>query len=230
MVLEDFPRQNITLTNGYTGVQSVITPSDPMYQNPLQFVFRVDPAAPSCTAGEYLPRFLPPTPEHGAQMSTNDSETLEIIIRAEATQAETTELLFSGPAGSSKSSSGSGNFRLTWTPIDSDKGLNKTLCFVVQANSSGSVYQSDLRCVFVTAGESPPTVSPPTVAATTITPSMTTTPLFTTTTPPTTPPPATPPPATPSLSSSDSTPDPGRYYVLALNLIISAPLTLILCQ
>ncbi|XP_014877152.1 probable inactive serine/threonine-protein kinase scy2, partial [Poecilia latipinna] len=183
MMMEDFPRQNITLTDRYTSVQSVMTPSNPMYKISLQFVFRVDPAAPSCTAGEYLPRFLPPTPEHGAQIHTNVSETLEISVRAEATQAEITELLFSGPPGVTKSSSGSGNFRLTWTPIDSGRGLKKTLCFVVQANSSGSVYQSDLRCVFVTDGESPPTVSPPIVAATTITPSMTT-PLFTTTPPP----------------------------------------------
>ncbi|XP_043954691.1 mucin-17-like isoform X2 [Gambusia affinis] len=185
MVMKDFPRQNVTLTDG-DGVQSVKSPSDFFSSLPVQFVFRVDPAAPSCTEGEFLPRFLPPTPEHGAQIYTNFNQAVEIIVRAEATQAEITELLISGPVGVTKSSSGSGNFTLTWRPLDSDRGLKKTLCFVVQANSSGSVYQSDLRCVFVTAGETPTTVSPLTTAATPFTPNMITTPLFTTTPPPTT--------------------------------------------
>ncbi|XP_027895029.1 uncharacterized protein PB18E9.04c-like isoform X1 [Xiphophorus couchianus] len=202
MVVEDFPRQTITLTNS-SGGQEVKTTSDAISKIPIQFVFRVDPAAPSCTEGEYLPRFLPPTPEHGAQISTNDSETLEIIVRAEATQAETTEILISGPAGVTKSLSGSGNFTLTWTPIASDRGLNKTLCFVVQANSSGSVYQSDLRCILMTAVSHPSTTTPP----------LTTTNQPTTTTP---------------LASSiqNSTPVPGPNYVLALNTKISTSLSL----
>ncbi|XP_014844943.1 PREDICTED: uncharacterized protein LOC106919227 [Poecilia mexicana] len=87
MVLEDFPRQNVTLTDS-SGLQSVKTPSNAISRIPVQFVFRVDPAAPSCTAGEYLPRFLPPTPEHGAQIHTNVNQAVEISIRAEATQAE----------------------------------------------------------------------------------------------------------------------------------------------
>ncbi|XP_016535211.1 uncharacterized protein LOC103149144 isoform X6 [Poecilia formosa] len=215
MVVEDFPTQNITLTDIFDS-QVVKTPSDAMSSIPVQFVFRVDPAAPSCTAGEYLPRFLPPTPENGDQFYIDFNETLEISVRAEATQAETTELLFSGPPGVTKSSSGSGNFTLTWTPIDSDRGLNKTLCFVVQANSSGSVYQSDLRCVFVTAGESPTTVSPP--STTTTTPTTTT--LTTTTNQPTT---TTEPPTT---FITNSTPDPGPYYVLALNAKLSTSLSL----
>ncbi|XP_023201481.1 uncharacterized protein LOC111610787 [Xiphophorus maculatus] len=202
MVMEDFPRQTITLTVN-SGGQQVATTSDSISSIPIQFVFRVDPAAPSCTEGEYLPRFLPPTPEHGAQISTNDSETLEIIVRAEATQAETTEILISGPAGVTKSSSGSGNFTLTWTPVASDRGLNKTLCFVVQANSSGSVYQSDLRCVLVTAVSHPSTTAPP----------------LTTTNQPTT--------TTPLASSTpNSTPVPGPNYVLALDAMISTTLSM----
>ncbi|XP_032440140.1 uncharacterized protein PB18E9.04c-like [Xiphophorus hellerii] len=209
MVVEDFPRQTITLTEDGGGWE-VKTTSDAMNRIPIQFVFTVDPAAPSCTEGEYLPRFLPPTPEHGAQISTNDSETLEIIVRAEATQAETTEILISGPAGVTKSSSGSGNFTLTWTPVASDIGLNKTFCFVVQANSSGSVYQSDLRCVLVTAVSHPSTTTPP----------PTTTTLPTTTNQPTT---TTTPPAS---SIQNSTPVPGPNYVLALNTKISTSLSL----
>ncbi|XP_023201459.1 flocculation protein FLO11-like [Xiphophorus maculatus] len=207
MVVEDFPRQNVTLTNSF-GIQVMKTASDAISTMPVQFVFKVDPAAPSCTEGEYLPRFLPPTPQNGDQINTNVNQTVEIIIRAEATQADTTELLFSGPSGLTKSSSGSGNFTLTWTPSASEAGLNHHLCFVVQANSSGSVYQSDLRCVIVAAGNSPVTASPPT---TTTPPQPTTTPPQPTTTPPqpsTTPPQPTTTPPQPSTALPQPTTTP----------------------
>ncbi|XP_032440127.1 uncharacterized protein LOC116733400 [Xiphophorus hellerii] len=222
MRVEDFPRQTITLTDGNTGVQEVKTSSIAIGSIPFQFVFRVDPAAPSCTEGEYLPRFLPPTPEHGAQILTNNNQALEISVRAEVTQAETTELLFSGPPGSAKSSSGSGNFTLTWTPSARDAGLNYPLCFVVQANSSGSVYQSDLRCVFVTTGNTtvfrPSTTTPPQTTPPQTTPPLTTTMLTTTTNQPTT---TTTPPRS---STPNATPVPGPNYVLALDAMISTTL------
>ncbi|XP_054916801.1 uncharacterized protein LOC129379887 [Poeciliopsis prolifica] len=195
MVVEDFPRQNVILTDSF-GSQGTKTTSDSLSSMPVQFVFRVDPAAPSCTAGEYLPRFLPPTPQHGAQIFTNVNQTLEISVRAEATQAETTELLFSGPLGFTKRSSGPGNFSLTWTPSASDEGQGHHLCFVVQANSSGSVYQSDLRCIVVRTGNSPVTASPPTTTS--------------------------PPPS----SDPNSTPASESYYVLALNAKLSTSLSL----
>ncbi|XP_027894858.1 mucin-5AC-like [Xiphophorus couchianus] len=177
MMVEDFPRQTITLTDGNTGVHSI---------------------------------------------KSNANQALEISIRAEATQAETTELLFSGPPGSAKSSSGSGNFTLTWTPIAGDGGLNYPLCFVVQANSSGSVYQSDLRCVFVTTGNTTvsrlSTTTPPQTTPPQTTPPPTTTTLPTTTNQPTT-------TTTPLRSSTpNATPDPGPNYVLALDAMISTTL------
>ncbi|XP_054916799.1 mucin-5AC-like [Poeciliopsis prolifica] len=213
MVVEDFTGQNITLTNG-NNTQEVKPQNDAISKIPVQFVFKVDPAAPSCTEGEYLPRFLPPTPQHGAQFFIDVDQAVEISVRAEATQAETTELLFSGPFGLNKSSSGSGNFTLTWTPSASDAGQQQTLCFVVQANSSGSVYQSDLRCVFVTTGNSPATASPLTTMAPlpTAFTFMTIQPLFTTPPPPTTaltpPPPTTamtPPPTTTAMTPPPTT-------------------------
>ncbi|XP_023201469.1 cell wall protein DAN4-like [Xiphophorus maculatus] len=232
MMVEDFPRQTITLTDGNTGVQEVKTSSIAIGSIPFQFVFRVDPAAPSCTEGEYLPRFLPPTPEHGAQIFTNVNQAVEISVRAEATQADTTELLFSGPPGSAKSSSGSGNFTLTWTPIAGDGGLNYPLCFVVQANSSSSVYQSDLRCVFVTTGNTtvshPSTTTPPqtttTLTTTTNQPTTTTTPPQTTTTLTTTTNQPTTTTTPPTSSTPNATPDPGPNYVLALDAMISTTL------
>ncbi|XP_027895022.1 uncharacterized protein LOC114157948 isoform X10 [Xiphophorus couchianus] len=159
LVMEDFPSQTINMTR-YDGVTFSWSPSSFMSQISVQFVFKVDPAAPSCTAGEYLPRFLPPTPEHGAQFFINVNETIEINIRAEATQSVITELLFSGPVNMIKNSSGSGNFTLRWTPSVSQNDDNEShpICFVVQANVSSSIYQSELRCVIVTVRNSRLTV------------------------------------------------------------------------
>ncbi|XP_043954860.1 uncharacterized protein LOC122821065 [Gambusia affinis] len=161
-MIEDFPRQTITLTR-YDGSTYSWSTSNFMNRISVQFVFKVDPAAPSCTAGEYLPRFLPPTPEHGAQFFININEMIEINIRAEATQSVITGLLFSGPINMVKNSSGSGNFTLRWTPSVSDDEESHPVCFAVQATASSSVYQSELRCVVVRVGNIPfiATPSPP---------------------------------------------------------------------
>ncbi|KAM4564695.1 uncharacterized protein V3H82_013773 isoform 2-T2 [Fundulus diaphanus] len=211
LAIEDFPRQPITLTNE-SNSQEVITTSNSISKIPVQFVFRVDPAAPSCTEGVYLPRFLPPTPENGAQIYTDVNQTVQINVRAEATQAVITELLFSGPNNVAKSSSGSGNFTLTWTPDVFHGGLSHTFCFVVQANSSISVYQSDLRCVFVTTRSITTTPTPPTTVAD-FTTTATLTPSFTTTPPPTTTTQQTTTTETTTLSSTipNSTPNPGPF-------------------
>ncbi|XP_043954206.1 uncharacterized protein LOC122820701 [Gambusia affinis] len=141
LMMEDFPRQTITLTR-YDGYTTSISTSSSMSRIPVQFVFKVDPAAPSCTAGEYLPRFLPPTPEHGAQFFIDINEMIEINIRAEATQSVITELLFSGPVNMTKNSSGSGNFTLRWTPSDIDNEESHPICFAVQATSVSDLIRS----------------------------------------------------------------------------------------
>ncbi|XP_054916809.1 uncharacterized protein LOC129379894 [Poeciliopsis prolifica] len=163
LMMDDFPRQTINLTDNIGATESRNS-SISMSRVPVQFVFKVDPAAPSCTAGEYLPRFLPPTPEHGAQFFIDLNETIEISIRAEATQSVITELLFSGPFNMTKSSSGSGNFTLRWTPSVIDDDESHPVCFAVQATVNSSVYQSELRCVIVRVGNIPsiaPTNPPP---------------------------------------------------------------------
>ncbi|XP_040887723.1 uncharacterized protein LOC121177460 [Toxotes jaculatrix] len=83
LVMEDFPRQTISLTQT-GGVQTIVTMNDAISKIPVQFVLRVDPAVPSCTEGLYLPRFLPPTPANRAQLYTPVSQTLEISISAQA--------------------------------------------------------------------------------------------------------------------------------------------------
>ncbi|MEQ2255287.1 hypothetical protein ILYODFUR_012354 [Ilyodon furcidens] len=166
LMMEDFPRETITLTQN-NGSISLRNTSSAISKIPVQFVFKVDPAAPSCTEGEYLPRFLSPTPEHGAQIFIDVNQTLEIPIRAEATQSVITELLFSGPANVVKNSSGSGHFTLRWTPSGDENDESHPICFVVQANVASSVYQSVHRCVVVTVGNRP-TVTSTTVVAPTI--------------------------------------------------------------
>ncbi|KAM4565085.1 uncharacterized protein V3H82_014194 [Fundulus diaphanus] len=100
--------------------------------------------------------FLTPTPEHGAQFNTPVNQTLEINIRADTTNSLITELLYSGPSNVFKSSYGSGDFSLTWTPSAREDGQSHPICFVVQASVSSSVYQSELRCVIVTVVKEPP--------------------------------------------------------------------------
>ncbi|XP_070404224.1 mucin-2-like [Nothobranchius furzeri] len=160
MMMEDSPRKTITLTNP-DGSQADKTTSDIINSIPVQFVLKVDAAVPSCSEGLYLPRFLPPTPENGAQIIAAVNQTLEIAIRAEATQSVITELLFSGPCDVVKNTSGSGNFTLSWTPNDLDGGQSHPICFIIQANYSSSVYQSALRCVVVTAETSAPVATAP---------------------------------------------------------------------
>ncbi|XP_014844963.1 PREDICTED: uncharacterized protein LOC106919246 [Poecilia mexicana] len=148
LVLEDFPKQTITLTNVY-GAQTTKTTSQAISKIPLQFVLRVDPVVPSCTEGLFLPKFLPPTPANRAKMSTRVNQPLEISIAAEAANATISELLFSGPATVVKTSSGSGNFTLRWTPSVSEEGESHPICFVVQATLNSEKYHSELRCVIV---------------------------------------------------------------------------------
>ncbi|XP_017292313.1 mucin-5AC [Kryptolebias marmoratus] len=209
MIMEDFPRQTITLTDS-AGVQTIKTTSDFISKTPVQFVLKVVPAVPSCTKGVYLPAFQAPTPNNRAQFFAAVNQTLEIPIRAAATHSVITKLLFSGPHSVARTTSGVGNFTLTWTPSDSDDGRSHAICFIAQANVSSSVYHSDLRCLVVTVGNTPQTTvvalttpsfiataAPPAIIApTTNPPPLATNPQPTNTTTTTVPPTTTPQPPT----------------------------------
>nr|XP_046236977.1 mucin-5AC-like isoform X9 [Scatophagus argus] len=162
LVMEDFPRQSIILTQS-NGSQEVKTTNNAISKIPVQFVLRVDPAVPSCTEGLYLPKFLPPTPVNGTRLYTPVNQTLEISIIAEANNSTISELLFSGPHNINRTTSGTGEFILRWTPSEDEDGESLPICFVVQATTSVK-YHSELRCVIVTVGNGPTTTttSPPT--------------------------------------------------------------------
>ncbi|KAF1380857.1 hypothetical protein PFLUV_G00168380 [Perca fluviatilis] len=151
LVMEDFPRQNITLTQT-NGLQTIITPNESISEIPVQFAFRLDPVVPSCTEGLYLPKFLPPTSANRAQLYTSVNQTLEINISAEANVSTITELLFSGPHNIVQTTSGTGQYTLRWTPSEQEDGESHPICFVVQAVSNSTKYQSELRCVIVSVG------------------------------------------------------------------------------
>ncbi|XP_005952171.1 uncharacterized protein LOC102313266 [Haplochromis burtoni] len=152
LVMEDFPLHNITLTQT-NGTQTNLTTNNAISKIPVQFVIRVDPAVPSCTDGLYLPKFLPPTPANGAQLYTPVGQTLEISIKAEATNTMISELLYSGPYTIFQNKTGPEEFILMWTPSESEAGESHPICFVVQAVSGIAKYHSDFRCVIVTVEE-----------------------------------------------------------------------------
>ncbi|KAL0157007.1 hypothetical protein M9458_048253, partial [Cirrhinus mrigala] len=94
----DYPTQAITLN--YTAIASAVrfpfnnvSSSPPLSKIPLQFALEdlyyvlviVEAAAPSCIQGEYLPRFIHPTPYHGEHLQARVNQELEIRIKATAT-------------------------------------------------------------------------------------------------------------------------------------------------
>ncbi|KAK9542248.1 hypothetical protein VZT92_000123 [Zoarces viviparus] len=162
LVVEDFPQRNITL--GYTdGSRSSstplvvrskrhathTTPTPPLSKLPLQFSFLVDPAAPSCEEGLYLPEFLPPTPLNGARLHAEVDREVEIRVRARASHATIHDIIISGPLNITKQRSTHGEFVIRWTPLQHDLGEFFPICFAVEAETGSGVYQSEMRCVLV---------------------------------------------------------------------------------
>ncbi|CAI5659786.1 uncharacterized protein LOC100705622 [Oreochromis niloticus] len=155
LLMEDFPRKNITMTSA-DGNKTIKTPNDALSKVPIQFVLIVDPQVSSCTEGDFLPKFLPPTPANRARLYTPVNNTLEISISAEAKNSTISELLFSGPYDAIQNKTGTGTFTLKWTPSKSQDTDTLPFCFVVQALSKETKYHSDLRCVSVTVGNGAP--------------------------------------------------------------------------
>ncbi|XP_045919937.1 uncharacterized protein LOC123979873 [Micropterus dolomieu] len=148
LVMEDFPTQNITLTQT-DRMQTNITSSNAISKIPVQFVLSVDAAVPFCTEELYLPKFLPPTPDNRALLYAPVDQTLEISINATANISMISELLFSGPYNINQTTLGAGQFILSWMPSEIQIGESHPICFVVQALFNSITYQSQLRCVIV---------------------------------------------------------------------------------
>ncbi|XP_071346120.1 uncharacterized protein [Trachinotus anak] len=201
LVVEDFPQDHITLAYSdgsryykaplpkwrrkrqapittwpsTTTAPSTTTPgwhAAPLSKLPLQFSLLVDPPAPSCQEGLYLPKFVQPTPENGARIYAEINKEMEIRVKAHATWATIHGIIISGPQNISKHMTTHGEFVIRWTPHPDDLGDYHPICFAVEATtgsaatagytthnhnhhhhanptSQSGIYQSEMRCVLV---------------------------------------------------------------------------------
>uniref|UniRef100_A0A3P9CZH2 Uncharacterized LOC106675719 n=1 Tax=Maylandia zebra TaxID=106582 RepID=A0A3P9CZH2_9CICH len=199
LVVEDFPQGHISLRYS-DGSQSSRSPlsaptttttartttpwwwttgrplqatSPPLSKLPLQFSFVVDPPAPSCQEGLYLPQFVHPTPAHGQRIHAEVNKEVEIRIKAQASYAAIQDIIMSGPMNMTQHRTTHNEFVLRWTPFSSDLGDYFPVCFAVESatgsavtsfpgnthshnhgtpTSQSGVYQSEMRCVILKVG------------------------------------------------------------------------------
>ncbi|KAF4096106.1 hypothetical protein G5714_023709 [Onychostoma macrolepis] len=154
LVMEDYPTQNITLN--YTAMAAAVrspfnnaSSSPPLSKIPLQFALEVEAPAPSCIQGEYLPRFLHPTPHHGEHLQARVNQELEIRIKATATFSSITDVVFSGPLNSTKETTTTGEHVINWTPTSENHGQHFPICFIAEGQNGSRYYQSEMRCVII---------------------------------------------------------------------------------
>ncbi|XP_019208334.1 ZP domain-containing protein [Oreochromis niloticus] len=147
--------------------------SPPLSKLPLQFSFLVDPPAPSCQEGLYLPQFVHPTPAHGQRIHAEVNKEVEIRIKAQASYAAIQDIIMSGPMNMTKHRTAHNEFVLRWTPFSSDLGDYFPVCFAVESATGSAVtsfpgnthshnhgtptsqsgaYQSEMRCVILKVG------------------------------------------------------------------------------
>ncbi|XP_016396148.1 deleted in malignant brain tumors 1 protein-like [Sinocyclocheilus rhinocerous] len=154
LVMEDYPTQNITLT--YTAMAPAArsrffnaSSNPPLSKIPLQFAVEVEAPAPSCIVGEYLPRFLHPTPHQGEHLQARVNQELEIRVKATATFSRITDVVFSGPLNSTKETTTTGEYVINWTPTSDNFGQHFPICFIAEGLNGSRNYQSEMRCVIV---------------------------------------------------------------------------------
>ncbi|XP_051920402.1 uncharacterized protein LOC127600097 isoform X2 [Hippocampus zosterae] len=146
LIMEDFPRQNITLSND-VGKKLLLTREDAIGQIPIQFVLQVDSPVKSCVEE---PAFSPPTPANGDHLYTSVNKTVEISIHLLRPVSGNLTLLLSGPVTMSQSII-DGHLVLVWTPSETDLNLSQAVCFALETVEAAlTTRQSEMRCVIVT--------------------------------------------------------------------------------
>ncbi|XP_073709984.1 uncharacterized protein [Misgurnus anguillicaudatus] len=146
-----------TSTPWWWGPQTTTTKShqrsyEPFSKIPLQFSFLVDPPAPSCTEGLYIPHFLSPTPHDGERLHGAPLRELEIRVKATAAYTTVNDVIISGPLNITKHPMSSGEYAIRWTPMRDDLGESFPICFIAESSDGFNIYQSEMRCVIVTIG------------------------------------------------------------------------------
>ncbi|KAL1257147.1 hypothetical protein QQF64_012692 [Cirrhinus molitorella] len=121
----------------------------PLSKIPLQFSLQVDGSAPSCTEGEYLPRFLHPTPHHGERLQARVNQELEIRVKAYASFSKIIDVIISGPLNSTKYKTTTGEYVINWTPTAENLGQHFPFCFIAEGQYGSNIYHSEMRCVVV---------------------------------------------------------------------------------
>ncbi|XP_016339166.1 chitinase-like protein PB1E7.04c [Sinocyclocheilus anshuiensis] len=114
---------------------------------PLQFSLQVDGPAPSCTEGEYLPRFLHPTPHHGEHLQARVNQELEIRVKASASFSRIIDVIISGPLNSTKYKTTTGEYVINWKPTSENYGQHFPFCFIAEGQYGSNIYHSEMRCV-----------------------------------------------------------------------------------
>uniref|UniRef100_A0AAQ5Z142 ZP domain-containing protein n=1 Tax=Amphiprion ocellaris TaxID=80972 RepID=A0AAQ5Z142_AMPOC len=164
-------------TTTMTTTQRPITPyasTPPLSQLPLQFSFLVDPPAPSCVEGVYLPKLVHPTPIHGEKIHAEVDSSMEIRVKAQASLAVIQGIIISGPSNVTKHKTTHNEFVIRWMPTADDLGEFFPICFAVESatglgvtrppvaihshshshfhptpTSRSGLYHSEMRCVVV---------------------------------------------------------------------------------
>ncbi|KAG7283724.1 hypothetical protein CRUP_034348 [Coryphaenoides rupestris] len=118
----------------------------PLSKLPLQFSLI---AAPSCHEGEYLPKFVQPTPRHGERLKAQVNEQFEMKVKAQASHSSVGDIIFSGPLKTTKHRISQGQFYIRWTPTEDHLGEQVPICFIAEAAFSSQKFQSEMRCILV---------------------------------------------------------------------------------
>ncbi|XP_053183140.1 uncharacterized protein LOC128366419 [Scomber japonicus] len=121
----------------------------PLSKLPLQFSFLVDPPAPSCQEGAYLPMLVKPTPQHGERVHAQVNKEVEIRVKAYARYSTLHDIIISGPTNTTKHRNTHDEYVIRWTPVPEDLGEYFPICFAVESFTGSGVYQSEMRCVVV---------------------------------------------------------------------------------
>ncbi|XP_053305641.1 uncharacterized protein LOC128467924 [Spea bombifrons] len=120
---------------------------------PLQFIWEVTKAVPSCTYGEYRPKFLPPTPEQSKRLRARADTLFQIQLSAQALYSSITDFKVSGPSNITKrftqNNTNSQVMTVEWTPSANDVGTHVPFCFLAETVDG---YQSELRCIVIIVG------------------------------------------------------------------------------
>ncbi|XP_075139716.1 uncharacterized protein LOC142214666 [Leptodactylus fuscus] len=127
---------------------------DPLSKISLQFIVEVTDRAPSCTFGDYRPKFIFPTPLQGEQLRTNVGRVFQLHLSAQAAYESVSDFKVSGPPGISKSfthtsRSTTRSMVAEWRPSENNVGDHVPFCFVAETSNG---YQSEMRCVVVVVG------------------------------------------------------------------------------